>query len=406
MGAACAVPPPDLQATPSAVIAQTATPPVQIAVAVRLLQGDGPGQGTVVGLVPPSEESVVHPRLLLRVLDGAGNPLDSRTLDLPVDPLPAGAGWPFVEHFNLASPPRSADATLVGDATLPGIPAVLSAQTVRTFVDVQGQPSILGRILPSTGHPQRLARLGLLGVDSTGGWIDVLEAAPGRSLLSGDSPIPYLAVVPAGTDAVRWEAYPVVVPVEGSVPDVAVSESAGYTDKQGNFFVTAVATNRSALPVRLRLTAVLSENGAWLTGQTREIPVAVAAGERAAVTFLSPASDRAPVEDETEVDWRIVAEAEPAPQAAEPLAVEVIGYEPVGSALNLRVGARLPASKAASVAGVLRTEDGAAISADWAPLEPIDSGPQAVAVLTLPLPGGFDLTRAELSVQGWTAAVP
>jgi hypothetical protein len=86
-----------------------------------------------------------------------------------------------------------------------------------------------------------------------------------------------------------------------------------------------------------------------------------------------------------------------------PVALEVIGYEPVGSTLFLRVRLTAPVSAAIerpTAFATINGPDGSLLSAGWSsgPIL-LGSGQEAVVTVPIPLPSGLDLTEAQFDVR-------
>jgi hypothetical protein len=81
----------------------------------------------------------------------------------------------------------------------------------------------------------------------------------------------------------------------------------------------------------------------------------------------------------------------------------VIGYEPVGSTLLLRIrltgvegGVVLNPSAYASITG----DEGRVLSTSWAAgTSALGPGEESVVTLAIPLPAGFDLEESELNIR-------
>jgi hypothetical protein len=87
-----------------------------------------------------------------------------------------------------------------------------------------------------------------------------------------------------------------------------------------------------------------------------------------------------------------------------PVPSEVIGYEPAGSTLFLRVrltGGAVATVHSPAASASITDDEGQVVSAAWAAGPPILApGDSAVVTLALPLPRGFDLTQGQLDVEG------
>jgi hypothetical protein len=230
---------------------------------------------------------------------------------------------------------------------------------------------------------------------------EILDAAPGADRIEANAAAPFLAVLPPGSEALEWEVFPIARTATGPRLNVAIRDVHADRDDQGNPFVTAGAQNNSGLPLRLTLTAVAQVGRTWLLGESLSLPVPLAPGDFAPFSLRVPGVGLG-LEDE--IDWVIEARAEPAEAGPISIPSEVVGYEPLGSTLLLRVrltGVDGVSIEHPSAMATLLDEEGRIVSAGWnehtASLAP---GESADVPLALPLPAGFDLTLGQLDVHG------
>lgn len=351
------------------------------------------------GLAEAGREAMEAPEILLTVYGPSGSELTRQTIALPIEVLPAGAGWPFSLKVSSPSEPTSAQAVLQGAAAADPSAPRASAEVLETFLDTQGASQLLGRVRVDGDLPFEVVSLGVLGRDRSGKITDVLGAEPAGANDPGHRETPFLARVPAGSRASTWTAFPIARSLEHAPPPVDVTPGEAMSDDQGNPFLTVHLRNPGQDPLWVRATAVLKADGEWQAGEAIVLPVPLGPGLSTAISFLVPGS---PPNPELPTSWETFVDARAADASPVPLASEVVGYEPVGSALLIRVRTEVPVSQEmerAGVSAVLRSESGPIVSASWAAASDLAAGDAPIVVLALPLPDGFDLTASILDVE-------
>jgi hypothetical protein len=367
----------------------------------ELVRGAGVGEWNVVGLARP-DVAIEDPHVLIVLRDSRGSEIARRTIEIPADPLPAGAAWPFRELFRPATTPGSAKATLLG-APAAGAPSPGAAgRVLRTFSNEQGSVVALGRLTFSGPGGGRLEALRLLGRDSSGRPTDVIEAEPATDDFASGVDAAFLAVLPAGSEDLTWEVYPIVRSADERHVPIRFSGIEFRQDDQGNPFVTAFVHNDSREPETLTLTALVLAADEWLGGASSSIPLPLAPGERLPLAIRLP---RASLGDQGngELQWRLFSRAKPAAGTPIPLPLEVIAYEPVSSTLILRI--RLSGVEGGPVEhpsgfAWITGDDGRLVSAGWAAGPPsLAPGEDSVVTVTIPIPAGIDLEEGQIEVR-------
>ena len=343
--------------------------------------------------------------------DTSGAEVSRRTIEIPADPLPMGSAWPFREVFRPPAPPTSVEASLVGNPAPAETSVLAVGEIVRTFSDGQGSIVALGRLTSSAPGEARLEALRLLGHDASGRMSDILEVEPASTSIGPLEALPFLARLPRGGESLRWEAYPILRPGNIAAPAVRFSDLESYQDDQGNPFVTAVARNDAPGPVWLTVTGLILDGDEWLGGVSASLPFPLAPGERLSMSLRVPRASLGLL-DAGEVRWQLLPRTAPADGSPVPLASEVIGYEPVGSTLLLRIrltgvegGVVLNPSAYASITG----DQGRVLSTSWAAgPSALGPGEESVVTLAIPLPAGFELEESELNIRavGLPTVVP
>jgi hypothetical protein len=397
--AGCVAPSPVAEPSPS----PTPTPAYELAVPMtaELAAPSESDEWIVFGLAGATSQAVEDPHVLIVLRDEAGAEIARRTIELPTDSLPPSSAWPIREFFRPPSPPASVEATLLGNsATLPASPEV-AAQILRTFLDAQGRTIALGLLANSSPAEATVDRLGMLGRDERNGMREVLYLEPVLDRIGPGDRVPFLVLLPLGSEDLEWEVFPIARNTYGSRLPVAILEVRSDRDDQGNPFITAIVHNASQEPAWLFLTAIALDGEEWIAGDSLSLPVPLSAGGRAPFSLRLPGVGL-PAEDP--VEWLIVAQARPADTGPVVVSSEVVDYSTVGSTLFLRVvltGGETPGTLSPSARAMIRGEEGQVVSAGWGAGPPsLAPGETAVVTLALPLPGGFDLTLGQLDVQG------
>ena len=358
------------------------------------------GEWLVLGIAGEAAQAIEDPHVLIVLRDAAGAEIARRTIEIPADPLPSTSAWPFREPFRPATPPASVEATLLGNPAALRVGPDLTGRVLRTFLDAQGTTVALGALANLGPTEAIVERLSLLGRGATGEIREVLDVEPAAARLSSKETVPFLALLPRGSEDLAWEVYPIARAVDGPPFTVEILERRSDQDDQGNPFVTAVVRSLSSEPLWVVLTGIVADGEAWLAGDSLSLPLPLAPGDRAPFSLRLPGVSLPP---EGQVEWLIVARATPAEAGPVTVPSEVTGYEAVGSTLFLRVlltagaeiGTRHPAAQA-----TLTGDDGQLVSAGWGVGPPaLAPGETAVITLALPLPAGFDLTLGQLDVR-------
>ena len=395
--AACA---PAVSPTP-ATPRPTATPAFDVVTPIEAaFQESGrPGEWQVVGLARDDHETLVDPHVEIVLRDASGAEA-RRTIALPSDPLPAGAGCPFLEIFRSPPSPTTVQATLLGDRGPSGNPGpIVTGKIVRTFLGARGIPTVLGSLTNPGARPLTVAGVRLVGRDAAGGLQAVVGADPGATWLEPGATTPFLARPLSTAQGLSWEVYTISAIGAGSPPEVEILDQVSARDAQGNPFVTATVLNPADRPVHLAMSAVASSDEGWLAADSIELPAPLAPGERASFSLRLPGGGLPP-----EIEWNLVAGATTSDVAAVVLPSEVVGYEPAGSTLLLRV--RLTGRPGATVlvpsaSAWLSDDAGEVVSAGWGSAAgPLTSSQAVVVTVALPLPDGLDLSLAEVDVRG------
>ncbi|HSR47612.1 MAG TPA: hypothetical protein VLL77_06435, partial [Anaerolineales bacterium] len=249
------------------------TPAYRLRLEAYLLPGETSEEWIVIGLAQTGVEPVADPRVRIVLSDRSGAEIDRRTIGLPLDIVPAGAGWPFRETFRLAATPVSVEAFLTGEtAPVEPVPPA-SAKVLQTFLDAQGSTIALGRLTVDSLDVVEILAVRLLGRDPNGAMVDVLEAHPARAVDFATPTLPFLARVPKSSRATTWEAFPIVRNGDGLPPSVEPRLSEPSVDDQGNLFITAVLDNFGDDPLWARATGVVAQDGRWLAADLVEVPV-------------------------------------------------------------------------------------------------------------------------------------
>lgn len=377
------------------------SPAFSIPVDVSVREGPGAGEWTVLGLARTGTEALTDPRLLFVLLDRAGAEIERRTIEIPIDHLPRDTAWPIRAVFQPSSKPESATARLQGDPTTALPAAEAAAEVLGTFIDDQGRVMALGRLKSVGDGPVEILGLRLLGWSEDGAITEVVEAESALSIVSEGTPAPFFARLTETEEGISWEAFPLVRPADRDLPEVSVDAVEVFTDDQGNPFVTARVVNTSDSPVTIRATGVLREGAAWLAGRTVEIPMPTLPGETALVTIRVPATALNRGADPEGVEWDLFLDAREAAAGSITIPGEVVGYEPAGSTLVLRVRVSGPPDtplERSAVAATLRSEAGQVVSGAWSDVSALGPGEETVVILSLALPRGFDLTASILDV--------
>ena len=405
--AGCRAPTP-LVPSPSAAAPEAATPVVQILSHARLRESNRPGEWLVLGIAENTgEQDLQNPQVRIVLRDEAGNEIARRTAPLPTDRLAAGAAWPYREPFRPSPAPSSVEAQLMGDPIPPEGTPLLKAEHVRVFIDDQGLPTALGRLTNLSNESVIVETVRVVGSESSGDLATVVDAQPAFMGLPPDTPVPFLASLPVSGADLDWEAY--ALAQAGAIPrsGAEIVDIEYHDDDQGNLFVTAALHNTSPIPLWVRLTGLMLEDGAWLAGVPAEIPVPLSPGELVPFTLRGPGADSAASPSDTSesptIAWQLFAETEAAERSPMPIALEVIGYEPVGSTLFLRVRLTAPVSAAIdrpTAFATINGPDGSLLSAGWSsgPIL-LGSGQEAVVTVPIPLPSDLDLTQVQFDVR-------
>jgi hypothetical protein len=212
--------------------------------------------------------------------------------------------------------------------------------------------------------------------------------------------VPFLALLPRGSEDFEWEVFPIARRAVGSPLTVEILEVLSDRDGQGNPFVSAVVHNNSPEPLWLTLTGVVLEGERWLVGDSFTLPLPLAPGGRAPFALRIPSVGLPQAEA---VEWLLVPHTTPAEASPISLPSEVVGYESVGSTLFLRV--RITAGEGTTIESPsayasLTDGEGQIVSAGWGSGPPmLTPGASVEVTLALPLPRGFDLTLGQLDVQ-------
>jgi hypothetical protein len=381
----------------------TATPPrdVSLPIEVELAASDTAGEWSVFGIAEAGDQSIERPSLQITLYDEEGSQIDQRTVDLSPQPLPSGAAWPFGETFQTPSTPVAAEAVLLGDAAA-GDPVIpLRSRALRTFTDYQGRTLLLGSLSNADRSAASVRAVGLLGFDPDGQMRQVLEVDLIGSVVEPGQSVPILARLPRGGEDLAWQLFPIAVGADGPPLPVEVLDQVAGWDDQGNPFVTAVVHNKASVALWLTLTGVVQEGDAWLAGETFALPTPLGPGGRLPFSLRLPGVGF-PQEDD--LRWEIFPAASEATAQPIPLSSEVIGYEPVGSTLILRVrltNAESGAVRSPAAFASLTDGDGQTVGAAAGGGPPVlASGESAIVTLALPL-RGFDLALGQIDILAY-----
>ena len=392
---------------PTAILDATPTG-IEIPSHANLRESNRPSEWLVLGIAENTgEQDLQNPRVLIVLRDEAGNEIARRTAPLPADRLAAGAAWPYREPFRPSPAPSSVEAYLMGDPIPPEGTPLLKAEPVRVFIDDHGLPTALGRLTNLTNESVIIEALRLVGSDSSGDLSTVVDAEPALVALHPDAPVPFLAGLPVNGADLDWEAY--ALAHAGAMPrsGAEILDIEYHDDDQGNPFVTAALHNTSPVPLWIRLTGLMIGDEAWLAGVAAELPIPLSPGELVRFTLRGPGANSAPSSSDTSesptMAWQLFAETEAAERSPMPVALEVIGYEPVGSTLFLRVRLSAPVSAAIerpTAFATINGPDGSLLSAGWSsgPIL-LGAGQDAVVTVPIPLPADLDLTEVQFDVR-------
>jgi hypothetical protein len=369
-----------------------------------LVPGAAGGDWLVVGLALAGDEAVRSPHLVISLKDATGAEISRRSVEIPPDPLPPGAAWPFLESFRPPAPPSTVDATLLGLAVSGQAAARINGEVLRIFLDAQGGSVALGSLTNGATGPVLIEHVRLLGKDTAGAMQAVLDVTPARRELAAGEVTAFLADLPPRSEPLEWEVHAIAAAVDGPAQAIEILDVYATEDDQANPFVTAVLRNDSEDARWVTLTAVARRGEVWLSGDSFSLPVPLAPGERAPVALRVAGAG---LPDDEQVEWLLIPDSTMAESGSVPVASEVVAFSPVGSTLFLRVrltGGDAPAVKPAAYASIA-TDDGRTVSAAWAAgPATLTPGQTSVVTLALPVPGGFELTQGQVDVRA--AGIP
>jgi hypothetical protein len=301
-------------------------------------------------------------------------------------------------------PPRTVEATLLGLAGSDQSAARVLGEVRRIFLDALGGSVALGSLANAATSPIRIEHVRLMGRDSAGTMQDVLDVTPARRELTAGEVTPFLADLPPRDEPLEWEVHTIAAAADRPRQAIEILDEYATEDDQANPFVTAVLRNDSEDPRWVTLTAIARQGETWLSGDSFSLPIPLAPGERAPIALRVPGAGLA---DDAQVEWLLVPDSARAEAGSVPTASEVVGFGPVGSTLFLRVrltGGDRQVHNPAAYASIT-TDDGRTVSAAWAAGPPIlTPGQTSVVTLAVPMPGGFDLTQAQVDVRA--AGIP
>lgn len=398
------------------VLPPTSVPPVRV-ISHYVSQGPTPGQWQVLGLVENQSESPVgQVRLLVSLMDAAGDVIAKQSVTGLMSNLLPGEASPFSVNFDSAVAPaetqveistlESGDGSTVDGRERDQRPEIVS-EMEEFFVTGSGELAIMGFITnPANGHIA-LDSLGFLGQSANDRVKSIAVMQAGPKLLGPGERAPFLALAPENPGAVRWILFHDgrIAEPPGSGSMEILEQPQLHLTAQGAPFVVGTLVNTGKAASGSVLISLFDGNR--LIG-LREVktPRPLEAGEQLPfVAFGFPGiSLRFDPGDPEAI--RVGSRVEQfAPEVASTLIdlpVDVSTFLSVGSAIFIRGTIRNSMEfdvDAATVYAEVRSSTGELVTAGWSAPESLMAGASVDFVLDLPIPVGMDATLTEYDLR-------
>ncbi len=398
------------------ILPPTSVPPVRV-ISHHVSQGRIPGEWQVFGLVENQSESPIGQiRLLVSLIDAAGEVIESQSVTNLMSNLLPGEASPYSVSFDSAAAPQEAQVEIStlesgNGSTVDGQESYQRPELVfeleEFFVTGSGELAMMGFITNPGNRNIALESLGFLGQSANDRVksIAIMQAGP-KQLAPGET-APFLALAPENPGAVRWILFHdgLIAEPPGSSSMEIREEPRLHVTAQGAPFVVGTLVNTGKTATGSVLISLFDGNR--LIG-LREVktPRPLEAGEQLPfVAFGFPgislrfdAGDPEAIRVSSRVEQSV-------PDAASTpihLPVDVSTFLSVGSAIFIRGTIRNPMAfdvVAATVYAEIRSSTGELVTAGWSAQESLSAGASVDFVLDLPIPVGMDATLSEYDLR-------
>jgi hypothetical protein len=399
--------------------AASATPSLAATVSeLRLIPSASSGTWRLVGMVRNDSAFAVQDVILeASLVDAIGRAQAQRDIRLPVRSLHAGESAPFEAFFaDVLSATRV--SVRVGGYQ-PGVKASLPIQVSRleAVPTSNGGLAVLGRLHNASDEAALLQGLAITLRDpSSKELLGVAQRAAGLTRLEPGGTEPFLAVVQDYSGEAAFDAFVDSAPAPAppsTVPNLSAAPVLSWTD-QGKLFVVGQVKNPSPATMATALSMSLRADSEIMALADVTFNVPLGPGEIRPFCVeefpgLEERMRRADVDVASlELEVRIDAgRTQRLARAAEPLRVQVTGYENVGSRLVLRgqvENAGDLAVRPTVLASALSTEGETLTAASLVLDDALQPGESASFLLTMPWPRGEESSMSEFDVRAF--AVP
>ena len=398
------------------VLPPTSVPPIRV-ISAHVSQGPTPGQWQVLGLVEnQSEGPIGQVRLLVSLIDAAGEVIESQSVNGLMSNLLPGEASPYSVSFNSAAPPLEAQVEIFSLDSADGITTdsqlsdqrpELAFELEEFFLTGNGELAILGFITNPGNRHVALNSFGFLGraANDSVKSLAVMQFGP-KQLAPGEI-VPFLALAPENPGAVRWIPFHDGLHAESrSSSSLEVREEPRlHLTAQGAPFVVGTLVNTGETAAGSVLISLFDGNrliGLWEVITPRPLE----AGEQLPfVAFGFPGISLRfdPGDPEAiRVSSRVEQSAPEAASTPIHLPVDVSTFLSVGSAIFIRGTIRNSMAfdvVAATVHAEVRSSTGELVTAGWSALESLSAGASVDFVLDLPIPVGMDATLSEYDLR-------